>query len=132
MSNEETRPPVVWIISSEQWPRALLRAELIERGLDAVGYLTIDQALMELLRRPAVKPQAIILDLNAQIVTRELLFALEREAVPTVILGGSVELSDPLIAQFRWAGVLKRPFTLGDVAAILEPLVRRGHRAPSG
>src|SRR5215471_17474158 len=30
-------PTVVWIIDAEQWPRALLRAELIERGFDAVG-----------------------------------------------------------------------------------------------
>ena len=33
--------PVIWIIDAEQWPRALLRAELIERGYDAVGYVTV-------------------------------------------------------------------------------------------
>jgi hypothetical protein len=37
--------PVVWIIDPDQWPRAMLRAELIERGVDAVG-------LPETLRRP--------------------------------------------------------------------------------
>src|SRR2546427_10879771 len=30
-------PPVVLVVLPEQWPRALLRAELIERGYDAVG-----------------------------------------------------------------------------------------------
>ena len=32
---------VVWIIDVDQWPRAMLRAELIERGYDAVGYVTV-------------------------------------------------------------------------------------------
>src|SRR5205823_12378760 len=30
-------PPVILLVLHDQWPRSLLRAELIERGYDAVG-----------------------------------------------------------------------------------------------
>jgi hypothetical protein len=33
--------PVVWIIDAEQWPRALLRAELIEAGYEAIGFVRL-------------------------------------------------------------------------------------------
>ena len=48
----------VWIVSADQWPRAYLRAELIERGYDAVGFVTMKDALIRLMlarsRRPAL------------------------------------------------------------------------------
>src|SRR5689334_9573424 len=37
--------PVVWIVDAEHWPRAYLRAELIERGYDAVGFVGVREAL---------------------------------------------------------------------------------------
>ena len=43
--------PVLWVIDSEQWPRAYLRAELIERGYDAYGFMTVSDALDSLSRR---------------------------------------------------------------------------------
>jgi DNA-binding response OmpR family regulator len=101
----------------------MLRAELIERGYDATGYLTIDQALVELMRNPTEKPQAIILDLSGQAITHALLSALAREGIATVILGGAVELGDPLIREFTWAGVLRRPFTIGEVVDRIKHLV---------
>ena len=39
------KEPAVWVIDSEQWPRACLRAELIERGYDAYGFISIGDAL---------------------------------------------------------------------------------------
>jgi DNA-binding response OmpR family regulator len=123
MSEAGTRQPSIWIISFEPWPRAMLRAELIERGYDATGYLTVDQALVELMRNPTEKPQAIILDLGGQAITHALLSALAREGIATVILGGAVELGDPLIRKFTWAGVLRRPFTIGEVVDRIKKLV---------
>ncbi len=123
MCKRETKQPVVWIISTEQWPRALLRAELIEDGYDAVGYLTAEQTL-EALRCPsAEKPGAVILDLNGQTLTSSLLSALQHKAVPVILLGGSVELSDPLVDEFHQAAILKRPFAIGDVVAVLKSLL---------
>src|SRR5690242_17989066 len=37
MSTLPDTPPRVLLVMSDHWPRALIRAELIERGLDAVG-----------------------------------------------------------------------------------------------
>ena len=117
------RQTAVWIISSEQWPRALLRAELNERGYEATGYLTIDQALVELLRRPEQKPQVIVLDLAGQAITRARLTALGRASIPTIVFGGAIELDNPLVGEFPWAGSLKRPFTIGEVVAKIEAIV---------
>jgi hypothetical protein len=101
----------------------MLRAELIESGYDATGHLTIDEALVELIRKPTERPQALILDLGGQVITHALLSALARQGVATVILGGAVELGDPLISEFTWARVLRRPFTIGEVVALIKQLV---------
>lgn len=47
------KAPRVLIILSEQWPRALLRAELRERGYDAQGAPSISDALVY----PATDPE---------------------------------------------------------------------------
>lgn len=105
----------VWIISVEQWPRAMLRAELIELGYDAVGFLSIDDALLRLYRRPGQKPKAIILDLNELDISQARLAALRRNAIPIAILGGSAELADPAVSEFPWEFVFRRPFMIRDV-----------------
>ena len=47
----------IWIVGADHWPRALLRAELIERGYDATGFPTLEDAVTRLMltraRRPA-------------------------------------------------------------------------------
>jgi len=49
------KEPILWVIDSEQ-PRALLRAELIERGYDPYGFITISDALDSLSRASSSKP----------------------------------------------------------------------------
>ena len=48
----------IWIVSADHWPRALVRAELIERGYDATGFATLEDAVTGLMltraRRPAL------------------------------------------------------------------------------
>jgi DNA-binding NtrC family response regulator len=110
----------VWIVDSEHWPRACLRAELIERGYDAVGFLELDKA-MAAIRAPALrKPGAIVLELRDQVVTRSALEALADSKLPVIALAGTLELNTPLIRNFTWAAVLSRPFSLGDVADAVE------------
>ena len=111
--------PVVWIISAEQWPRALLRAELIEAGFDACGYLNITEALRELEHLPQQRPRAIVLDLTELEFTRPQLAALGGENIPTVTLGGASELSDARLGEFAWAGIFRRPFMLREVVALI-------------
>jgi DNA-binding NtrC family response regulator len=105
----EPDPPVIWIIDAEQWPRALLRAELIERGYDAVGYITVRDAIDSL---PWRKPDAIVVELRGQ--PTGLVERLLKIGVPVVIVGGLPELND--LPQGNWAAVMHRPISLGDIA----------------
>lgn len=102
---------VVWIIDSEQWPRALLRAELIERGLDAVGYLTASAALATLGAR---FPDAIVVDLRG--VTREDVEHLFKVGVPVI---GIASMPEPAwLSEFNFAALLRRPVSIGQIANI--------------
>ncbi len=42
-----TLPPRILVVSGEQWPRALLRAQLGEAGYDAIGAGTLSRALRD-------------------------------------------------------------------------------------
>lgn len=104
---------VVWIIDSEQWPRALLRAELIERGFDAVGYITISDALASL---PGRAPDAIVLEFRNQDLsppTIDRLFAL---GVPIIAIGGIPEINEPVVQEHPWTALLRRPVSIGEIA----------------
>jgi hypothetical protein len=116
------KEPVLWIVDSEQWPRACLRAELIERGYDPYGFIAMADALDYLSRRISPRPEALILELRGQNLSPETLEAIRNLRVPTILLGGGSELNDPLITQGHWDFVLKRPFSLGTVADLVEKI----------
>jgi hypothetical protein len=117
------REPVLWIVDSEQWPRACLRAELIERGYDPQGFITVDDALASLSEGRSGKPEALILELRGQNLTDESISEIQHLRIPTILLGGSTELNDPRIQDRKWNIVLKRPFSLGEVADVTHKIV---------
>jgi hypothetical protein len=123
LNNRITTKPVVWIIDSQQWPRAYLRAELIERGFDAVGFTELAQALVGLYDPHPVKPQIIVLELFGLSPGRDELDALTRTGISIIILGGATALNEPLIRKFKWASVIRRPFTVGKVADAIEEIL---------
>jgi hypothetical protein len=127
--NEASGGPLIWIVDCEQWPRAALRAELIERGYGAVGHILLGESLTKLHAvSPQARPRAIVLELRSQKITRGILQELAQSSIPTIILGGTVELNEPAIQGFKWTAVLKRPVTLGEIADLLEKLVPpQGH-----
>lgn len=99
----------IWIIDAEHWPRALLRAELIERGCDAVGYETVRDAIDSL---PWRRPDAIVIDLRGQpIPVVERLLKLN---VPVIVIGGAPEIHD--LPDGGWAAVMRRPVSIGEIA----------------
>lgn len=100
---------VIWLIDAEQWPRALLRAELLERGFDAVGYITVRDAVDTL---PERYPDAIVVELRGQPLP--LVERLRKLGVPVVIIGGTSELPD--LPPEGWAAILRRPISLGEIA----------------
>ncbi|HXG59611.1 MAG TPA: hypothetical protein VNL91_11360 [Thermoanaerobaculia bacterium] len=105
---------VVWIIDAQQWPRALLRAELIERGFDAVGYVSIAHALATLAERP---PDLVVIDVRDQTLDRRSLDALFAIGVPVIAIAGVPEINDPLLGEYPWAALLRRPVSIGEIAA---------------
>jgi hypothetical protein len=117
------KEPVLWVIDSEQWPRACLRAELIERGYDPYGFITIGDALDLLSRQPGPKPELIFLELRGQDLTEQLIEALRGLRIPTIVLGGAAELNDPLLQAGQWQTVLKRPVALGRIADVIENII---------
>lgn len=119
---EET---VLWVIDSEQWPRACLRAELIERGYDPYGFITIGDALDSLSRGASPKPESIILELRGQDLSHERLQAIRDLQIPIIALGGSAELNEPLVKDQGWDLVLKRPVSLGEIADAAQEMVSR-------
>lgn len=109
---------VVWIIDADQWPRAMLRAELIERGFDAVGYPTVGDAIESLLMRP---PNAIVVDLRGQ--APRLVERLLSIGVPVLVIEGTAEIND--LPEGAWSAILRRPVSIGEIAAAVEARVSR-------
>src|SRR5215831_8703910 len=103
------KEPVLWVIDSEQWPRACLRAELIERGYDPYGFITVGDALDSLSRGASLTPELIILESRGQDLSRQVVAAIRDLQIPTIVLGGNLELNEPLIKEQKWDLVLKRP-----------------------
>ncbi len=105
----------IWVIDNEQWPRATLRAELLARGYEAVGFHRVLDALARLDDAGAPRPAIVVLELRDQPVSPALLGALRKTGLPVILLGGAVELSDPSLAAVLAVAVLRRPFSVGDV-----------------
>ena len=113
----QSNNPVIWIIDAEQWPRALLRAELIERGFDAVGYVTVRDAIDSL---PERRADAIVVELRGQ--PMPLVERLPAIGVPVIVIGGTLEVND--LSGRVWAAVMRRPVSLGEIADRVAALVR--------
>ncbi len=122
--------PVVWIIDSQQWPRANLRAELIERGFDTIGFIEISQAMAALGDPDHLKPRLIVLELRGQSFSQNDLDVLAQSGIPAVALGGAVELNQKSIRRFKWGAVLQRPLSIGNVADVVEGLWDRKEKNP--
>ncbi|MGA2956441.1 MAG: hypothetical protein ABSF48_12065 [Thermodesulfobacteriota bacterium] len=115
--------PVIWIIDNEQWPRVYLRAELLERGYDPISFERLSHALPELDRVGGKKPQIIVLELRGQRITRRALEVMAGANVPMIGIGGMLELNNPIIKDFHWADLLRRPITIGRIADTIEKIV---------
>lgn len=106
----------VWIIGSDLWPRAYLRAELIERGYDAVGFVTIRDAVINLFLLREHLPALIVCDLHEQAFDERLAGALFKAGVPVVAVAGAPEADDERVRNLPWVAFLRRPITIGTVA----------------
>jgi DNA-binding NtrC family response regulator len=105
----------VWIVDSDHWPRACLRAELIERGYDAEGFVEVTD-LLSRLSRSAVRPALVVVDLRGQELKEPDLVALLAARIPVLAIGGSTEAEEERRRTRGWAKFLQRPLTLGEIA----------------
>ena len=107
--------PIIWIIDNNHWERANLRAVLIECGYEVEGFVDISHALLMLYGEKVEKPGVIVLEIkNLQYRGAEL-DELFRIGVPVILLSGVYEEME-LARGHQWAAVLRRPFTIGQVA----------------
>ena len=110
-----TKEPVIWVIDSQQWPRAYLRAELLERGYNAIGFASVTQALAALNLGKYPGPWAIVLELFALEAEGREIATLVDHGIPTILLGGAAQLNEGWIKGLEWYAVMRRPFTIGQV-----------------
>ncbi len=117
----------VWIVDSDHWPRAYLRAELLERGYDAEGFVRVTD-LVSRLSRSAVRPALAVVDLRGQELKEGELVGLLSAGIPVVAIGGSTEAEDERRRPRGWAKFLQRPLTLGEIADEVERLLAQPGR----
>jgi DNA-binding response OmpR family regulator len=116
---------LVWIIDAEHWPRAYLRAELIERGYDAVGFATVGDALAMLAVRPRTRPAVATVDLQAHAPAATALAPLLRAGFPVLAIAGLTTSATDTLRGLPWARFLRRPLSIGAIADEVGRLVER-------
>jgi DNA-binding NarL/FixJ family response regulator len=112
----------VWIVDADHWPRAYLRAELIERGYDAEGFVTLTELLVRLALAPA-RPALVVMDLQGQGANDRQLTRLLGAGFPVLAIGVATEWEDERLRTRRWARFLRRPLTIGAVADEVDRLL---------
>jgi hypothetical protein len=121
--------PVVWIIERDHWPRASLRAELIERGFDAVGFESVVDAVAALTVPGQAQPLVALVDLTTQEAELAGLPEIVSSGCRLVGLQSAVEDSADAARGIPWSAMLRRPVALGALADAIAAVV---DGAPAG
>lgn len=116
------------MIGAERGPRAALRAELIERGHDAIGFETLRDAVLAGRLPGAHLPALVVIDLLEQSVDDRWFDALFAMGAHVIAVAGVVDEGDARLRARPWARWLRRPTTLGAIADAVAA-VATGHRA---
>jgi hypothetical protein len=114
--------PRVWVIAAARGPRAALRAELIERGHDAVGFETLRDAALAA-RLPATPPPAlVVIDFQDEATDDRVLDVLFATGAPVIAVTGATHEADARLRARPWARWLRRPLTVGTIADTVDAL----------
>jgi hypothetical protein len=117
---------VVWIVDADHWPRASLRAELLERGCEAIGFESARDAVLALALGRTPRPGLLIVDLAGQTADLASLHVLLRAGAPAVGVGGALEWGADAVRGLTWGAALRRPVTVGTIADAALALAARG------
>jgi hypothetical protein len=109
-------PAVVHVVGADHWPRAYLRAELIERGYDAEGFEALRDCLARLAARPGHRPRAIVVDLAGEAADDRLFAAVFRKGIPMIAVAGAEDAAASRLHDLPWTVFLRRPVTIGAIA----------------
>ena len=114
--------PIVFVIARDWTLRTSVRAELRERGIDALGMESGDEAgrFIAAGQMPAVVVMEAIPEVAANPAIQQLV-----GSVPTIVIASRTE-TVPLPPVDT---VLYRPVRIGDIVARVQELLRRGHAA---
>lgn len=112
----------IWIVNAEHWPRASLRAELIERGYDATGFVTLEDAVRRLRLTRSRRPALLVLDRHDQAADERTSELLLRAGVPVLAVADLAHPSGAPAAPI--VEVLHRPLTIGDIADAVDRRTR--------
>ena len=120
----------VWIVDQDHWPRACLRAELIERGYDAVGFERVADAAGVLAATGHQHPQLVIIDVTGHELSDPEAIVLQQTGALLLGIGhGTGTLAPALVgatAELPWAAFLRRPIALGMIADTVDTLLKNG------
>jgi hypothetical protein len=111
-------PAIVWIVNADHWTRAYLRAELIERGHDAIGFVAVKDAIFRLIVSPLQRPALLVIDLHEQPIDDKQRNALIHQRVPVLAI---VDATYATIAPpGLFVDSLRRPLTIGAIADAID------------
>jgi DNA-binding response OmpR family regulator len=114
--------PTVFVIARDWTLRTSVRAELRERGVDALGMDSADDAGRAV--ASGQMPAVIVMEATAEIAGAAAILQLV-ERVPTIVIASRTEsVKLPPVDT-----VLYRPVRIGEIVARVEELLRQGHAA---
>jgi hypothetical protein len=122
--------PFVFVIAQDWKLRAAVRAELRERGVEALGMESPDDVGRAL--ASSELPAVIVLEGIAELLSNAGIQSLISQ-VPTVLIASRTEKIPPDPGQTeanpRVGVVLYRPVTIGEIVSRVLALLRRGYPA---
>ena len=112
--------PRVLLVLPDQWPRALLRAELREEGYDAVGAPSLEEALVYRPELPERGRVGLVLVDGDAMRAGALAELLDRHGNPPAALLAHAAQEIP---PGPWVRVIRRPVSIADLARVVRELV---------
>jgi len=117
--------PKVLLAGGDFRPRALILAQLQEEGYEVTATETWEEAEL-LLRKRAVRPDAVVFDVEGEGQPEAALATLARLVAPArgVILTSSSGVAAEDAARLGFERVLARPYSVGEVAKAVAAVLR--------
>ena len=123
------RPPDVVLLCAKWQPRALIRAQLIEEGFEAIA--TNTWPLMRRHLRPGSKPRLAIIDVKELPEAREVLQDVGVLMKPSrvLVLTGIATVSREEIERLGFR-TMARPIVIGDVVKAAKAMLASADESP--